>query len=213
LIIQENFCSLCRIGRDGGGMVQTLKRVLSPALVTLFLLGVSNWSSAAQCQEVPVNPIFASSLGNDPHRWLESLGYWGEMYLLASAMTMFIAFIVLVVQRHWVPSALLLVTSMVTAVIGLAAPGLCILADTEWSSDDATRFTYISAIKALALISWLVFWLSPVAIALLRKQSKKFMICSLVGGLVSAVIPLVWVVAIHFAFWRSKGISNSGQSA
>ena len=159
---------------------------------------------AANAEGPPPKPWTDPASASNPHLWLDFLGYFGEMYLLVCALATLLAAVDLLILKRWLPALILFLVTILIAVIAIALPGVLIIIDTQWCADDSARFVYVHGIEVMAFVFFFAFALAPFTIAKARDQPKLFILFTKIGAVTSLFFPLAWVVAMHFAFARSK---------
>jgi len=184
-------------------MSNRLYKIAMP-LALVLLLGLGRSVLA-----LPEDPSLSPLAEANAHKWLDFLGYRGEVRLLALAGCMLIGLIDLAAQKRFLAAAILFAVIVIQSILGIAFPGLCILVDTEWSKDDSARFAYVHAIQAADLMLDLILAITPVMIAIARKQPKKFKLFTIIGGLITLIFPFMWAVGLHFAFARPPADKGS----
>jgi hypothetical protein len=152
---------------------------------------------------LPPDPFGNPTLENNPHAWLNYLGYYLEMGMLGSALALLITTVDLAILKRSVPAILAGLSAIVLAIAGLAVPGLLLLVDK--AVDDSSRWLVVHTLQVAWFIAAASMVVLPIAISFKRRQSRKrkllvtaFSICS------SLVSILFWPAAVHWAITSPK---------
>jgi hypothetical protein len=153
----------------------------------------------------PLDPMEHPIIENNPHAWLEFLGYYAEMSMLGSALAFLLGAVDLAILRRILPAFFLAIFAVGTAVVGLAMPGLLIIVDHDWVTTDSARWLVVHGLQIAWFLLGAIMFLAPIVISWKRRQNKKRKILvGVVSALCVLLSPLLWPAAIHLALTEKK---------
>jgi len=152
----------------------------------------------------PVSPFDDPKLANNPHAWLDFLGYYLEVAMLAFALQLLVTACIFGYLKEKGKCIAAIIAALVVAIPGIAAPGLLILADDQLLNSDADRWLLIKAVGFFWLIAQLLVASLPVVVAFKARRLKKRKVLVCGFSIASLFIGLFWPIAMFFAFSKDE---------